>query len=226
MLSFYLQECVSSCTSNEFAVASEKLCKLCSTACATCNGSTNSDCLTCHPPLVLQQGKCVNMCTTGWYKEMVGSVAVCEKCDENCLSCVAHAKQCTSCKPSRKLINSRCECGSGEYRAGDLCTPCHPSCLTCSGEGESACTKCGTKMSGLTKDSSSNVSLFLHAGECKSTCPHGFYGDTADNQCKDCDKGCSTCVGPADSQCLVCSHGLNRVGSPTGSCVNKCPQGK
>ena len=169
----------------------------------------------------------MNMCSEGWYKNTVGSTAVCKKCDNNCLSCVVNAKQCTSCKPSHKLIKRKCEvnCNEREFREGDFCKPCHPSCLTCNGDGESACTKCGTRMSGSDGSGSKNDSLFLHEGECKSTCPHGFYGDTAGHECKGCDKGCSTCAGPAGNQCLVCGHGLNREGSPTGNCVDKCPQG-
>ena len=175
---------------------------------------------------MLQQGKCSSMCTEGWYKVMEGSSAVCKICDGNCLTCVGHAKKCTSCKPDRKLVTSRCECAVNEYRVGDLCRPCHPSCLSCSGPGESACTRCGTKVNELEKGNSKNVSLFLHSGECTSICHHGFYGDAADHKCKKCNKDCSTCVGPLNNQCLVCSHGLYRDGSPTGRCVSTCPQGK
>ncbi|XP_032227541.1 proprotein convertase subtilisin/kexin type 6 isoform X2 [Nematostella vectensis] len=212
-------ECVASCGASDFADDLTKQCRSCSLTCATCNGPSPNDCLSCHPPLLLHNGKCVNFCPLGWFK----SVSVCKKCDASCRACAGSANQCTECAPSQKVFQSKCvmNCAPDEFFDGLRCTKCHPSCKECSKEGHLGCTKCGFRtLNGKTNK------LYLSNGECKHVCPAGTFEDDVSYECHGCHPSCSSCqkTGKADD-CTACASGLVRVGSPTGTCEQRCPEG-
>lgn len=216
----FLKECVADCTKTEYRDLAAKLCAPCSPTCATCYGPNSPNCLSCHPPLILYNGSCVNFCPDGWYKHVNGSILMCGKCDKSCLTCAGNATSCTSCRSQYRHHFSRCvaKCADGQYLAEDgQCKICHPSCRKCHAGGASSCTECGTK--------ETQQQLFLHGGECKASCPSGFYGDRESQECKPCSASCSSCVGSSASDCLSCSKGHFRTGTPVGTCVESCPEG-
>ena len=169
---------------------------------------------------MLHNGSCVNFCPDGTFTHVQDSVLICAKCDFTCLTCAGNATACTSCTSEYKHVPGRCvkKCGEGKYvDAEGLCHSCHPSCKNCNEGGASACTECAAK---------DNQRLFLHKGECKASCPSGFFEEVASQECKPCDSTCDSCTGPSPSQCMSCSQGLFRIGAPTGSCKPTCPEGK
>lgn len=163
----------------------------------------------------------MNFCPDGFYKHVQDSVVMCGKCGNSCLTCAGNATSCTSCTSDYRHFLGRCvaKCTEGQYLEGDgQCKPCHPSCHKCHGGSESSCTECGTK--------DVNQVLFLHGGECKASCPSGFFGDKDLKECKPCNSACSSCAGPSPSGCVSCSKGYYRLGAPVGACVTSCPEGK
>ena len=146
---------------------------------------------------------------------------MCGKCDKSCLTCAGNATLCASCTSEYRHYLGRCiaKCVDGQYLAEDgQCKPCHPSCHKCHAGSASSCTECGTK--------DVQQELFLHAGECKASCPSGFYGDKDNRECKPCISPCSSCASSSVSDCLSCSQGHFRLGTPVGTCVESCPEGK
>lgn len=164
----------------------------------------------------------MNFCPDGMYKHVQDSVLMCGKCDKSCLTCAGNATSCTSCTADYRHFLSICvaKCAEGQYvdEADGQCKPCHPSCHKCHAGSASSCTECGTK--------DVKQVLFLHEGECKASCPSGFFGDRDNQECKPCDSACSSCAGPSPSQCMSCSQGGFRLGAPVGTCVASCPEGK
>ncbi|EDO32293.1 predicted protein, partial [Nematostella vectensis] len=190
----------------------------CSLTCATCNGPSPNDCLSCHPPLLLHNGKCVNFCPLGWFK----SVSVCKKCDASCRACAGSANQCTECAPSQKVFQSKCvmNCAPDEFFDGLRCTKCHPSCKECSKEGHLGCTKCGFRtLNGKTNK------LYLSNGECKHVCPAGTFEDDVSYECHGCQQcpaSCQSCYGINTTSCLSCVPPYVLHGT---QCVSSCPEG-
>lgn len=86
------------------------------------------------------------------------------------------------------------------------CTPCHSSCLTCSGGSSTQCTTC-------------NMGFSLASGSCSAiVCPAGKYLNG--NDCLNCHSYCSTCQGPSTVDCLTCPAGFNL--KPNGFCERQC----
>lgn len=90
---------------------------------------------------------------------------------------------------------------------GSVCTPCDPSCATCSGSILS-CTSCPANMY-------HNPDLF----QCSATCTPGRY--ISGSQCLKCASSCLTCQTSA-TNCLSCGNG-NFLYAHT--CSSKCPSG-
>lgn len=103
-------------------------CKLCHSTCETCQGGTESSCLTCAPPLLLQNGSCVATCGTGAYQE----AGICAPCLHACTACVSRLN-CTACAPGLRLQSGECRasCAPGYYSDRGLCSKCYLSCQTC-----------------------------------------------------------------------------------------------
>lgn len=211
-------ECVAHCLRSEYQDVAGKLCKPCSGTCESCNGSSSVNCLSCNPPLILNNGSCVISCPDGKFVHAQDSALVCSKCDTSCLTCAGNATSCTSCSMEYTYEPGKCvkKCAEGQYAdSNGQCQLCHPSCLTCNGGSASSCTECGTK--------DHHQLLFLHKGECQASCPSAFYGDTGNQECKPCDATCSSCSGPSSSECTSCSQG--RFLFQNGLCLLHCPEG-
>lgn len=57
-----------------------------------------------------------------------------------------------------------------------------------------------------------------------SSCPLGYFEDTAARRCRRCHKGCETCLGRNPTQCLSCRRGFYHH-QETNTCVTLCPAG-
>ena len=98
---------------------------------------------------------------------------------------------------------------------------CNSNCLTCSAGSASDCLSC-------------HPSTYLNLppkGQCTSTCPTVYYPDDSFWECRHCYQSasnpfsCATCIGPADGDCRSCTGSTFLHPSPTGQCLNPCPDG-
>ena len=60
-------------------------CNPCDPTCATCDGYTYADCLTCKSGYFFQGGACVNICSPGYYTDV--DEGKCKPCKANCINC-------------------------------------------------------------------------------------------------------------------------------------------
>ncbi|XP_025062352.1 extracellular matrix protein FRAS1 isoform X12 [Alligator sinensis] len=152
----------------------------------------------------LQNGRCVENCESGFYKD----AGVCLACKETCLTCTS-GFECTSCQESMLMKHGQCvaSCGEGFFQDYFHCAACHESCSTCWGPAENNCLAC--------KDHSH----VLKAGVCVTSCGQGFY--IRNGICNACDQSCETCYSDRLS-CLTCAS--DRV-LHSEKCMSECPAG-
>lgn len=104
-------------------------CSKCHSSCATCEGLSSTDCLTCKYPRRFYRGECFLGCPTStFYNETLGE---CIDCHSSCLTCVSMgADGCTSCYENHFLFTNRCllKCPTGYYAYASPETP-SPTCV-------------------------------------------------------------------------------------------------
>lgn len=203
------------CISAFFPDPDAKSCKPCYASCLTCNGSSPSNCQTCISNATFAGGNCP--CDQGFF--LVQVPASCTTCDPTCLDCQGGTgNECVSCSSGdASMIGSAghgyCQCNQGFFP--DLtaanCTPCHISCLACTGPDSSMCTKCHIKA----------ILNSISPNTC--SCLDGFYPSTNSNNCQPCNLTCLTCSGPLDSECLSCSLPFTLSGGVCTCPANSSP---
>ncbi|XP_012158816.1 furin-like protease 2 isoform X2 [Ceratitis capitata] len=161
-------------------------CHPCHSTCETCDGPTESNCLSCPQSLLLQSSHCVSSCDDGFYME----AGVCAKCLHTCTQCVSRMN-CTACAKGLQLQSGECRttCADGYYSDRGTCAKCYLSCHTCSGPRRDQCVQCP-------------VGWQLAGGECHPECPEGFY--KSEFGCQKCHHYCKTCNGAGPLACTSC----------------------
>jgi proprotein convertase subtilisin/kexin type 5 len=161
----------------------------CHSTCKTCDGPTETDCLSCHPWSVYNSG-----------------LKSCEiPCHGNCETCFGTAvNQCMTCAaPLVISTESRC---------------CHASCLTCYDIIDEACVTChpgfflGTLNDMCEGCDASCVTCSGSANNQCLTCPSTSFLNGS-NECEACHSSCDTCNGASDSDCLTCEESTFLNGS-------------
>ncbi|XP_058978156.1 furin-like protease 2 isoform X2 [Musca domestica] len=161
-------------------------CHPCHSTCETCDGPTESNCLSCPQSLLLQNNHCVSTCDDGYYME----AGVCAKCLHTCTQCVSRMN-CTACAKGLQLQSGECRttCADGYYSDRGTCAKCYLSCHTCSGPRRDQCVQCPSGWQ-------------LAGGECHPECPEGFY--KSEFGCQKCHHYCKTCNGAGPLACTSC----------------------
>nr|XP_036218232.1 furin-like protease 2 [Bactrocera oleae] len=161
-------------------------CHPCHSTCETCDGPTESNCLSCPQSLLLQSSRCVSSCDDGFYME----AGVCAKCLHTCTQCVSRMN-CTACAKGLQLQSGECRttCADGYYSDRGTCAKCYLSCHTCSGPRRDQCVQCP-------------LGWQLAGGECHPECPEGFY--KSEFGCQKCHHYCKTCNGAGPLACTSC----------------------
>ncbi|WVQ74411.1 hypothetical protein IAR50_004012 [Cryptococcus sp. DSM 104548] len=156
-------------------------------------------CQSCHEGYLLEDGKCVQTCSTGYYlpEGTASTNGTCRQCDSSCTSCVGTSTTCTSCSSSLAASAGACisssSCPSNTIYQNGTCAPCPPDCATCS--STSTCTSCPTDRSVL-KD-----------GKCLPYCAKDTYWNSGLGSCQACDWTCASCVGSGSGMCSTCPGG-------------------
>ncbi|KAK6644158.1 Furin-like protease 2 [Polyplax serrata] len=183
-------------------------CAACHSSCETCNGSSETQCITCRPGRFSYNGQCLTVCPVGHYadkkrKECLSCPKGCETCSNSlCLSC---EKDWSLNKKGKCVPNGSVKCDSSEYYDGSHCRPCHSTCETCISGGEEGCLSCPS-------------SLLLQNGKCLQECLEGTYMEQG--QCTPCLHTCKSCVSRLN--CTSCETGLQLQ---SGECRSSCADG-
>ncbi|KRX04787.1 WW domain [Pseudocohnilembus persalinus] len=215
--------CLNNCPDGQSPVGPpHNTCSDCYNTCQTCNGLSNTDCLSCTGAYYYydEDSTCVTTCVDGYWEDASDTSAqVCGDCDANCLTCGNSAVQCTSCY--QKYLDPTTEtcvatCPNGYGGVGDPtweCQTCHISCATCYGINYGQCNDCAV---GYVRDDP-NYDRCIECGD-------GFYGDTVTDSCVPCDTSCATCYGPSNTECNSCNNGyyLNPDLSNPNTCQANC----
>ncbi|XP_063337181.1 proprotein convertase subtilisin/kexin type 5 isoform X2 [Pelmatolapia mariae] len=202
--------CVEQCPPGSYANSATQLCEDCSPSCEACV-HTSDNCISCSKgtdKLFLHQGRCWSNCPEGFFETAEGS---CEACDSSCLTCDEIKSQCLSCADGYYLESGMCRlnCSLGMYPADDgTCRRCPPHCDVCS--DDRTCFRC------------SFLYLMLN-GECKASCPVGYYEDMEEGRCGQCHPTCGSCSGPSADDCETCSTYSPKLYK--GVCSKDCPAG-
>ena len=136
-------------------------CVACDYTCKNCNGTTNTDCLTCNTNFLVFRwfkdgifpiGEC--LCLVNYYDDGSGN-ETCLPCHYSCKNCLDNAvANCIECNtnnnenryyPTENPLNGPCLCNEFYYdnNANESCLACHYSCSVCNGILISSCTNCG-----------------------------------------------------------------------------------
>ena len=176
-------------------------CFTCDSTCQTCNGPTQTDCLTCGSEFYLHSTNSTCLaCDVPGYSHPDGTN--CIECDSSCASCSGTAStQCLTCVSGLYFYadNSSClPCNVAGYSHpdGTNCIECDSSCASCS---ETASTDCITCTNGL---------YFYSDNSTCIACDVTGYSHPDETNCIECDSTCASCSGTASTQCLTCVSGL------------------
>jgi proprotein convertase subtilisin/kexin type 5 len=90
-------QCVSSCGLGYFILSG--VCKVCNSACYTCDGTLSNNCLSCNPLSLNKyydsiQKTCNTTCISGYYND--DSLNKCLLCTNNCTTC-SSIFNCSTC---------------------------------------------------------------------------------------------------------------------------------
>ena len=191
-----------------YTFASNGVCELCHSSCATCSSNSDNRCLSCGSRRTLNgrqcpcdgsnisddDGQCVCNEGYGWDDNTGACVAL--TCEIQCETCMEYAGLCTACKAG--LTHTVTETLNGLSTGTCTC----PTGSTINSAGS-----CDCDSAALTFDAAT--------GTC--ACPTGFYA--FDGACHDsCTGNCVACTGPTAADCTTCDSGYEWDAAST-SCV-------
>ncbi|XP_041980704.1 furin-like protease 2 isoform X2 [Aricia agestis] len=187
------------CSAKEYSDGTK--CHGCHEKCESCYGDDDEKCLTCPATNLIEDHRCVNQCSDGYYTES----GRCVRCLSGCADCVSRLN-CTSCVGALKLQSGACRttCADGYYADRGTCSKCYLSCRTCIGPGRAQCASCPSGWK-------------LAAGECHPECPQGFY--QSGDGCRHCHHYCRECDGSGPLQCKSCPPRFMLDGGICMECV-------
>lgn len=211
----YENSCIESCPLDHIEIS--KICYgnvyiltlACHDECATCNGLSRTNCVSCKDGKFLLNGECLTECPSGYYLD-----------SEECLPCLYPCATCESlhvcltCLPAYHIVEDHCaltDCRETTYEDNSLCLPCSKACLTCYGSTNTECVECNYPEGYVRKD-----------GVCQLiTCMEGMYQD--EGQCKLCGNLCKSCVN--GYSCIECMPEALAITTNEGLTCNYCPEG-
>ncbi|KRX07476.1 Insulin-like growth factor binding protein, N-terminal [Pseudocohnilembus persalinus] len=216
----YNNSCQATCPDGYYPDNNLNECVICNSACLTCTGSSNTDCIDCQTTpqyyFMSSDSTCYATCPTGYYPSDTTNPKSCQQCTSGCATCTSNS-DCQSCSSGYYLANNSCSttCPNGLFQndATNECDSCDSTCETCSGPASNECITC----------KSSPQHYFMSSdSSCYEICPDGYYASDITNpkSCETCPSGCATCT--SNSDCQSCSSGYYLANN---SCSTTCPNG-
>ncbi|ELP86780.1 hypothetical protein EIN_528290 [Entamoeba invadens IP1] len=230
---------------------------MCTNSIKNCVFMTNTKCQECNSGFILSNNSCVKndinclnsskygclRCVDTYYFN--NSNKRCEKCNENCQTCMTFSTKCLSCKYNEFLTNSVCKkteelvdkcvhlsptggcviCSSGYYRYGFDCVECDIKCSTCN--YKNGCLTCNetnyqtTDGNCLPQSSINGCLVNVTQNGCAICSNHYFRVNS--NECQKCSENCKKCS--SEYFCTSCE--TTKVLLSDGSCrgineIKKC----
>ncbi|KCV67483.1 TKL protein kinase [Fonticula alba] len=194
------------------------VCRSCHASCGECRGPSADQCTLCTDDKTLLAGRCHDGCPPGHfcYLPELLDQRLARACHPSCATCSGtEPDQCTSCPTGQPPVQDQCKhhCPAGLFPTPDAqpgaCTPCHPSCDTCSGPAANHCTTCPG-------------GIPLQEGTCVNVCGSGFYLSddfAAVPICQPCHPKCRECTSGTGDTCTACPDGWLLE---AGHCVTAC----
>ncbi|OXB57003.1 hypothetical protein ASZ78_000503 [Callipepla squamata] len=90
-------------------------CEPCHRSCATCAGGGVDACINCTQGYLMEDGRCVQSCSTGYYLDHSpeSGYKSCKRCDASCLDCSGQGdRNCTICPSGYNLDSGVCVVGT------------------------------------------------------------------------------------------------------------------
>ncbi|XP_072050285.1 uncharacterized protein [Amphiura filiformis] len=215
--------CHVSCPSHTFFHGGSSGCVHCYEECATCDGQSENDCLTCENGLYLyvdetNNAQCRTACPDGNFHYRPSDDSTdnyeCQQCDTSCKTCFGGKDdECTTCQSDMFKEGFTCvtNCEEGLYPDDkNICQQCHEKCETCSGGGNNHCLSC-------------KGDLYWQDGYCVDHCTQGFYLEANGRRCDTCNQRCLDCK---DSGVFDCTNCRDSYLLANGTCYNRCEMGK
>ncbi|ELP89619.1 hypothetical protein EIN_201040 [Entamoeba invadens IP1] len=221
----------------------------CSVDIPDCLYTTNNKCIECKQNYYIYNNTCQLLndshcllsntfgCTSCEDNFYLTDTQSCERCDDNCLTCISNSRKCLSCANDYFLANYKCEtndnlklkcdsfsksggcviCKRGYYRVVLDCYDCDVKCETCN--NNITCLSCNTTnyrtKSGDCLPQSSIVGCDNVTSSGCSKCSEHYF-EINGNECDKCDENCKACV--SQTTCVTCSSDM--VLSSYGECLN------
>ncbi|CAO1381843.1 unnamed protein product [Diamesa hyperborea] len=200
-------KCYAACPKNTYETEDFN-CANCHSSCASCNGSSESQCILCRSNRFSYEGKCLNTCPDGFFSDKKRKE--CMQCPVGCATCSGDT--CLTCKTDwmknkkdKCVTNGSSNCDESEYFDNGRCHPCHSTCETCTGPTENDCLSCAPN-------------LLLQNNKCVNTCDKGYFMEAG--ACTLCLHTCNQCV--SRMNCTECVKGLQLQ---SGECRATCADG-
>ena len=207
-----------SCTAGSFFDHRAFECRPCHSTCAECRGREAVDCTACFAGWVKVDGHCVIDMQCGpreYFSELLSN---CTSCPAGCQNC-SDDITCLQCQPGfylqlravgqtdeeTLLCHSSCQTGFYPDQSQQRCSPCPPSCSSCT--SPSSCLTCDE--GGVPVN-----------GTCSQPCASGEYFNVTMRQCLKCSPSCASCKD--GHSCTSCVGKL--LLADDGRCLSSCPE--
>ncbi|EAS03999.2 EGF-like domain protein (macronuclear) [Tetrahymena thermophila SB210] len=197
-------------------------CVQCHYTCLTCQGGSNTQCMTCDPDMNRELSTAPNpgpgQCNCKPNYQASSGTALCTNCDISCQTCSGpNYNQCLTCDSTRNLQTSgaqqTCPCKNAFYEAyKPKCQACHYSCATCDGPNNYNCLTCPAA-----------GSFRLNGQIPLCPCQNYYYDDGKNQNCVPCNYKCAQCLQGSPNVCTSCLLSDNRVYNPLSQncdCIN------
>ncbi|KAL4460396.1 hypothetical protein ABPG74_000147 [Tetrahymena malaccensis] len=179
------------------------------------NGSQGKCLAVCPstPPLFGQNSMCVSQCSNSTFGDNQDPQRLCKPCNSQCNLCYGPTfDSCTKCNLGFYLYNNSCLsiCPNGTYQNSSnlRCDSCDEYCGTCRGPSKQDCLTCAPPLFGTGSSCfpSCGIGEFgdLITRKCSTSCNSGYYKDSVNRICQQCNQKCLTCTGPQASNCQIC----------------------
>lgn len=191
-------------------------CQPCHVTCKTCDGVSETNCLTCFDNAVISVAN-PNACVCDSMHLPDPDATNCATCHFTCVDCALPSiDACTICHPNAHVFEpppGPCICDDGFFPLTDStdCQPCHVTCSTCMQSGADQCLTCldFAELQGP----SPNFCI----------CSKSAFPDPDVLHCSLCHPTCLTCKFATATSCLSCHESALLAGPAPSSC--QCPNG-